>query len=172
MNDARTHLNTISLIGMPGVGKSTVGVILAKLIGLKFADTDLSIQSREGKTLQQILNSEGHMRLRKIEEEVLLDEPLDGRVVATGGSVVYSDAIMQRLLAAGPVVYLCADVHTLQTRVAANPERGIASDKGQTFEDIYNERAPLYEQYATHRVDAVSGSADAVASLIVQALHA
>lgn len=172
MNDARTHFNTISLIGMPGVGKSTVGVILAKLIGLKFADTDLSIQSREGQTLQQIINSEGPMRLRKIEEEVLLDEPLDGRVVATGGSVVYSDAIMQRLLAAGPVVYLCADVHTLQTRVAANPERGIASDKGQTFEDIYNERVPLYEQYATHRVDAVSGSADAVASLIVQALHA
>lgn len=172
MSEARTHFHTISLIGMPGVGKSTVGVILAKLIGLEFADTDLAIQSREGLTLQQIIDGQGHMRLRKIEEEVLLEVPLAGRVVATGGSVVYSDAIMQRLLAAGPVVYLSADVQTLQHRVAANPERGIASDKGQTFEDIYNERTPLYEHYATHRVDAVSGSADAVASLIVQALHA
>jgi shikimate kinase len=98
--------------------------------------------------------------------------PLEGRVAATGGSVIYSDAIMQRLRAAGPVVYLRADITTLKTRVAANPERGIASDAGQTFEDIYAERTPLYEQYAQYTVAADSGTADAIAAMIVQELHA
>ncbi|EAQ98286.1 shikimate kinase [Congregibacter litoralis] len=171
MNNIRSQFQTISLIGMPGVGKSTVGVILAKLIGLEFTDTDLSIQAREGKTLQQIIDSEGHLRLREVEEEVLLSEPIKGRVLATGGSVIYSEAIMARLRAAGPVVYLRADVATLIQRVAANPDRGIASSANQTFEDIYNERTPLYERFASHNVDAVGGSADAVAALIVQELY-
>ncbi|MFK8043474.1 shikimate kinase [Congregibacter sp.] len=171
MSNIRTQFQTISLIGMPGVGKSTVGVILAKLIGLEFTDTDLSIQAREGRTLQQIIDSDGHLRLREIEEQVLVSEPVEGRVLATGGSVIYSEAIMERLGAAGPVVYLRADVATLVQRVSANPDRGIASGADQTFEDIYNERTPLYERFATHNVDAVGGSADAVASLIVQELY-
>ncbi|MFT7288905.1 MAG: shikimate kinase [Halieaceae bacterium] len=171
MSGPKTQHGTISLIGMPGVGKSTVGVLLAKLIGLEFTDTDLSIQAREGRTLQEILESDGHLRLRGIEEAVLLDVPLQSRVVATGGSVVYSAATMQRLRAAGPVVYLRADVDTLLHRVSANPERGIASDGSQSFEDIYAERTPLYERFATHTVDAIGGSADAIATLIVQALH-
>ena len=102
---------------------------------------------------------------------MLLAVPLDQRVIATGGSVIYSGRIMQRLRGAGPTVYLRADVGTLLQRVAANPLRGIASDAGQTFEDIYAERTPLYERYASHVVDAVGGSADAVAALIVQELH-
>ncbi|MEM1187001.1 MAG: shikimate kinase [Pseudomonadota bacterium] len=171
MSLPRTPFQTVSLIGMPGVGKSTVGVILAKRLGLEFRDTDISIQTRERRTLQQILDSEGHIYVRHVEEEVLLEVPLDGCVAATGGSVVYSPKIMERLSAAGPMVYLRADVQTLQERVAANPERGIASSPEQSFEDIYNERTPLYERYATHTVDAVSGNADAVATLIVQALH-
>ncbi|WP_439102805.1 shikimate kinase [Congregibacter sp.] len=171
MSNIRSQFQTVSLIGMPGVGKSTVGVILAKLIGMEFTDTDLSIQAREGKTLQQIIDSDGHLRLREIEEEVLLSEPVNGRVLATGGSVIYSEAIMERLRAAGPVVYLRADVATLVQRVAANPDRGIASGADQTFEDIYNERTPLYERFASHSVDAMGGSADAVASLIVQELY-
>lgn len=171
MSSAFTQFTTISLIGMPGVGKSTVGVILAKLIGLEFSDTDLAIQARENLTLQDILESRGHLQLRGIEEAVLLSVPLENRVLATGGSVVYSDAAMQRLVAAGPVVYLRADVNTLRNRVALNPQRGIASDGTQSFEDIYAERTPLYKRYATHSVDAVGGSADAVASVIVQALH-
>ncbi|MEM8548624.1 MAG: shikimate kinase [Pseudomonadota bacterium] len=169
---ARTQYTTVSLIGMPGVGKSTVGVILAKMIGLEFSDTDLAIQAREGCTLQEILESEGHLRLREIEEEVLLKVPLERRVIATGGSVVYSDEAMARLATAGPIIYLRADVKTLLGRVAANPERGIASDGSQTFQDIFNERTPLYERYATSTVDAVAGTADAVATMIVQALHA
>lgn len=171
MSNIRTQFQTISLIGMPGVGKSTVGVILAKLIGLEFTDTDLSIQAREGRTLQDIVDSDGHLRLRSIEESVLLSEHVEGRVLATGGSVIYSDAIMERLRAAGPVVYLRADVATLEQRVAANPARGIASGADQSFEDIYNERTPLYEQFASHTVDAVAGSADAIAAVIVQELY-
>lgn len=171
MSNIRTQFHTISLIGMPGVGKSTVGVILAKLIGLEFTDTDLSIQAREGRTLQDIVDSDGHLRLRSIEESVLLSEHVEGRVLATGGSVIYSDAIMARLRAAGPVVYLRADVATLEQRVAANPARGIASGADQTFEDIYNERTPLYERFASHTVDAVAGSADAIAAVIVQELY-
>lgn len=171
MSNIRTQFETISLIGMPGVGKSTVGVILAKLIGLAFADTDLSIQAREGKTLQEIVDGEGHLHLRRIEETVLLSEPIQGRVLATGGSVIYSEAIMTRLCDAGPVVYLRADVATLVERVAANPARGIASGADQTFEDIYHERTPLYERFASHSVDAMGGNADAIASLIVQELY-
>lgn len=172
MNQPRTQHSTISLIGMPGVGKSTVGVILAKLTGLEFTDTDLSIQSREGRRLQDIVDTDGHLRLRAIEEEVLLEIPLARQVLATGGSVIYSEAIMRRLRDAGPVVHLCADVETLKERVSANPERGIASGPEQTFEDIFAERTPLYERFATHSVNAVGGSADAVAAMIVQGLHA
>lgn len=171
MTSTHTSHNTISLIGMPGVGKSTVGVILAKVLGLEFSDTDLAIQAREGKTLQDIVDGEGHMALRAIEEEVLLAVDTRQRILATGGSVIYSDAIMQRLLAAGPVVYLSADIATLEQRVSANPLRGIASDGAQSFADIYNERTPLYERYATHSVDATAGSADAVAAAIAAALE-
>jgi shikimate kinase len=172
MSTSLTSFDTVSLIGMPGVGKSTVGVLLAKRLGLAFSDADISIQTREGRTLQEILDTDGYLRLREIEESVLLEMPLDNRVVATGGSVVYSPRIMQRLAAAGPVVYLRADLDTLRTRVAANPERGIASDAAHSFEDIYAERVPLYEHYASCTIDAASGSTDAVATLIVQELHA
>ncbi|MEO0435470.1 MAG: shikimate kinase [Pseudomonadota bacterium] len=168
--DSKDALSTVSLIGMPGVGKSTVGVILAKLLGLEFLDTDLSIQAREQRSLQEILDSDGHMKLRRIEEAVLLEVPIKRRVVATGGSVVYSDAAMQRLKGAGTVIYLEADVETLKNRVATNPERGIASAAGLTFEDIYAERAPKYQLYADHRVTATSQNADEVAQAIAKTL--
>lgn len=172
MSGTFTQHKTISLVGMPGVGKSTVGVILAKLTGLEFSDTDLAIQAKEQKSLQDILEGQGHLQLRAIEEAVLLEVPLHNRVLATGGSVIYSDQAMRRLSAAGPVVYLRADVSTLKERVALNPQRGIASDAKQSFEEIYAERTPLYDRYASHTVDAVGASADAIAALVVQALHA
>ena len=161
---------TISLIGMPGAGKSTVGVILAKRTGLAFTDTDLAIQVREGEILQDIVDRVGNPRFREIEEEVLLAVPLDDAVVSTGGSVIYSDAVMRRLRDAGPVVYLAADLATLEARVAANPLRGIARGAGQSYADVYAERCPLYERYADITVDAAAGSADAVADAIFRAL--
>jgi shikimate kinase len=163
---------TISLIGMPGVGKSTVGVILAKLTGLRFADTDLDIQVREHATLQQILEQHDYLHLRAIEQEVLLGISLDHAIISTGGSVVYSEQVMQRLKSAGPIVYLAADLPLLQRRVAAAPLRGIASNAQQTYDDVFAERTPLYRRYADITVDAASGCADDVAAAILEQLVA
>lgn len=164
--------NTISLVGMPGAGKSTVGVLLAKLTGLRFVDTDLDIQVREEATLQEIVDSKGHHYLRRIEEEVLLDLALDHALVSTGGSVVYSAAGMKRLKSLGPVIYLQADLATLEARVAAAPPRGIASDGGDTFADVYAERTPLYARYADHTVDACAGTPEQIALAILEILSA
>jgi shikimate kinase len=165
-----TRHDTISLIGMPGAGKSTVGVLLAKLSGLRFRDTDIDIQVREDATLQEIIERHGHLRLREIEEQVLLQVPLEAAVISTGGSVVYSAAIMARLARAGPVVYLEVDLATLQQRVAAAPLRGIACDPGQNFADVYAERVPLYRRYADVTIDAGAGSPDAIAARILAAI--
>ena len=162
--------HTISLIGMPGAGKSTVGVILAKLLGRQFRDTDLDIQQREHATLQEILDRRGYQALRTIEEEVLLEIELNNAIISTGGSAVYSAASMERLQAAGPVVYLNADLQILAPRVAATPNRGMASNKEQSFAEVYAERTPLYAQHATHTVDATAGSADDVAMTIASLL--
>ncbi len=164
--------STISLIGMPGAGKSTVGVILAKLTGLRFVDTDLDIQLRERATLQEIVEREGYLRLRAIEQEVLLAIPLERAVVSTGGSVVYSASVMARLRAAGPLVYLSVDLATLERRVAAAPLRGMASDPGQSYAEVYAERTPLYRRHADLTIDAGSGTADEVAAAILEALRA
>jgi shikimate kinase len=163
---------TISLIGMPGVGKSTVGVILAKLTGLRFADTDLDIQVRENATLQQILEQHDYLHLRAIEQEVLLGISLDNAVISTGGSVVYSEQVMRRLKSAGPVVYLAADLPLLRQRVAAAPLRGIASNSRQTYDDVFAERTPLYRRYADITVNTASGCADDVAAAILAQLAA
>lgn len=167
---AGTLPTTINLIGMPGAGKSTVGVLLAKLTGLRFTDTDLDIQVREGATLQQILESKGYQRLRAIEQEVLLEIPLDNAVISTGGSAVYSELAMRRLQAAGPTVYLAADLATLEQRVAGAAARGIASKAGDSYAQIYAERTPLYRHYADLTVDAAGASPEAVAAQILQLL--
>ena len=171
MTTSQFSHSTISLIGMPGAGKSTVGVLLAKLTGLGFTDTDVSIQVRERATLEEIIARDGHLQLRAIEEEVLLAEPLDQRVIATGGSVVYSEAAMQRLREAGPVVYLQADLGTLEQRIASAPARGIARPAGQSFEQVFAERTPLYDRHADEVVRATRATADAVAAEIVRRLH-
>lgn len=172
MNGQQTAPGTISLIGMPGAGKSTIGVVLAKLCGLRFVDTDLDIQVHAGATLQHILEEHGYQHLRAIEQEVLLAIELEQAVIATGGSVVYSDAAMQRLKAAGPVIYLQAGLATLEQRVAAAPPRGIACDEKQDFPAIYAERTPLYRRYADASVEADAGTPETVAAQIVQQLGA
>jgi shikimate kinase len=164
--------STISLIGMPGSGKSTVGVILAKLTGLRFRDTDLDIQVREHATLQDILEQRGYRYLRSLEEQVILAVDLEDAVIATGGSAVYSEACMRRLHRAGPLVYLEADLGTLERRVAAAPMRGIASEPHRSFADVYAERTPLYRRHAALTVDATTGSADEIAEHILSRLGA
>jgi shikimate kinase len=148
---------------MPGAGKSTVGVLLAKLSGLAFRDTDLDIQVHAHATLEEILQRDGHIRLREIEEEILLQIPLGHSVISTGGSVVYSEAAMTRLGAAGPVVYLETDFKTLEKRVADAPNRGIASSAKQSFADIYAERTPLYRRHAGVTINTADTSAQQIA---------
>jgi shikimate kinase len=148
---------------MPGARKSTVGVLLAKLSGLAFRDTDLDIQVHAHATLAEILQRDGYQRLREIEQEILLQIPLGHSVISTGGSVVYSEAAMARLRAAGPIVYLETDLDTLEKRVAGAPNRGIASSAQQNFADIYAERVPLYRKHAGVTIKTADASAQQIA---------
>ena len=157
----------ISLIGMPGAGKSTVGVILAKLMGFDFVDTDILIQSMENQTLQDIINCEGYQHLRKIEEKILLSLEMKSSIISTGGSAIYSKKSMEKLKTLGPRIYLKLDLESLRKRVAATPARGIASEANKTFQEIFNERTPLYEDYSDFVIDAGAGSADTLAKNIV-----
>lgn len=144
---------SIVLIGMPGAGKSTIGILLAKELGLDFIDTDISIQVRWGKTLQQITDESGYMVLRDYEEQVLLSENIDHKLVATGGSAVYSDAGMARLKASATVILLDVSLPALQQRVTNFDTRGIARRPEQSFEDLFAERSLLYQRYADIRID-------------------
>jgi shikimate kinase len=146
------------LIGMPGAGKSTVGVLIAKYLGLGFVDTDLLVQQRAGRGLQRILDQEGYREVRRREEEVVLGLGAGAAVIATGGSVVYSDRAMRHLAGLGVVVYLKAGLGVLAARIDDYDRRGIANPAGQNLEEIFRERAPLYERHAdvVVAVDALS----------------
>ena len=137
----------VSLIGMPGSGKSTVGAALAKRLGLELVDADGLIEAQENQTLQQIMDGKGNAIFREIEEQVLTSMPLFPSVISTGGSVVYSEKIMARLGAASTVVYLRARLDTIEHRVSLAPHRGIASNNDQSLRDLYEERVPLYERH-------------------------
>jgi len=144
----RTQRNSLILVGMPGAGKSTVGLLLAKELVKEFVDTDLLIQNQAGMPLQDIIQKSGYKQLRQIEEEVLLGHELSNHVVATGGSVVYSDAGMRHLNSFGRVVFLDVPLEVLKTRLDNYTSRGIAGPPEQSLEELYEERRPLYEQYA------------------------
>lgn len=165
-----TPAANIVLIGMPGSGKSTVGVILAKLTGRGFIDTDLLIQTASGKTLQQIVDDEGYLALREIEEAVLLGLSCRSHVIATGGSAVYSARAMAHLKAAGVVVFLDADIATLEARVDDYGRRGLAKRAGQTFAELFAERTPLYRAYADITVASTGLSHEGVGTRIMAQL--
>ncbi len=166
------HCTSVSLIGMPGAGKSTVGVLLAKQLGLNFVDTDLLIQVDQGEPLQDSVDRLGFDAFVALEESVLMDMPLERYLVATGGSVVYSDAIMARLKAAGPVVYLEVSLPVLEARIETHPDRGIAFAPGQTLADIYRKRQPLYERFADFSISCEAQSAEATATLVADWVRA
>lgn len=149
-----------------------MGVVLAKLTGLRFCDTDLEIQVREHATLQAILEQRGYHYLRSVEEQVILEVDLENAIVSTGGSAVYSGASMRRLHHAGPVVYLEADLATLEQRVAAAPLRGIACESSRSFAEVYAERTPLYRHHADLTVDATAGCPEQIAECILSRLRA
>lgn len=166
------HHHIISLIGFPGSGKSTVGVLLAKRLGTDFVDTDILIQAREQATLSEIIAREDHLYLREVEEKVLLEMPIEHSVISTGGSVVYSEPSMERLASHSTVVYLRAELETVSYRISLAPDRGIASSKNQSLADIYVERIPLYERWAAITVDVDRDPPELIVGHICRALDA
>ena len=146
-------MKNIVLIGMPGSGKSTLGVVLAKYLNMAFCDTDLFIQQFEKRKLQEIINSEGVDGFLKKEEKYLLSFESENMVIATGGSVVLSEKAMAHLKKNSTVIYLKVDFSNLTHRLKNRKTRGIAMDDGQTLKDIYEIRTPLYEKYADITID-------------------
>lgn len=138
----------IVLIGMPGAGKSTVGVVLAKKLGFSFLDSDLVIQSREGKLLHEIIEEQGVEKFWSIEEEANLSIDAVRTVIATGGSVIYGSRAMEYLGQNGVIVYLKLSCSEIARRLGDLNERGVTLREGQTLEMLYEERVPLYEKYA------------------------
>ena len=146
-------MNNIILIGMPGVGKSTLGVVLAKVLGFQFIDADLFIQEQERKKLHQIIKEVGINGFMEIENQVNASIEAERSVIATGGSVVYCRQAMSHLKEIGTVVYLKVSLSTLEKRLGNLKRRGVILKKGQTLKDLYEERVPLYEKYADVVVD-------------------
>lgn len=141
-------MENVILIGMPGAGKSTVGIVLAKVLGYDFIDSDLLIQKREGKLLWQIMRDVGNEGFNRIEEQVNSQITADHSVIATGGSVIYGPKAMEHLRSIGTVVYLKVSCADLKKRLGDLTKRGVVLEPGQTLDDLYKERIPLYEKYA------------------------
>ena len=141
-------MDNVILIGMPGAGKSTIGVVLAKSIGFKFIDSDLLIQEKEGKLLHEIISQVGDEGFRKIENDVNSSIDVTKAVIATGGSAVYGKEAMEHFKKIGTVVYLKHSYVVIEKRLGDLGKRGVTIKKGQTLADLYNERTPLYEKYA------------------------
>ncbi len=162
--------DNIILIGMPGAGKSTIGVLLAKALTYNFLDTDISIQRREEKKLYEIINERGLEEFINIENSVLSRLVVDGCVIATGGSAVYGKEAMTHLKSIGKVVYIKLSCDEIIKRVKNIKTRGIAMKKGNTIEDIYRERVPLYERYADIIIDAEGTTIEECVEMIIDRL--
>lgn len=160
----------VILIGMPGSGKSTLGVLLAKALGYSFVDTDLIISRMADKPLQKILNEDGLDAFLELEEKVGRELECDKTVVATGGSMVLSEKAMQNLKSDSKVVYIRVPLDEIKRRVTNITTRGIAFHKGETLDDVYRLRAPLYEKFADVAVDFEDASKDNAIENMVEAM--
>ena len=146
-------MNNITLIGMPGSGKSTVGVVLAKILGYKFLDSDLLIQERENQKLCDIIEEKGQEEFLKIEDEVNAGIQTNKTVIATGGSACYCENAMKHLREISTVVYIKLSYEEVEKRLGDLTKRGVVLKEGYTLKDLYEERCPLYEKYAHIVVD-------------------
>lgn len=147
------RMKNIVLIGMPGVGKSTVGVVLAKNLGFGFLDSDLLIQEKHKKLLHELIEEQGIEGFWQIENEVNASIWTDNTVIATGGSVIYGKDAMAHLKQIGTIVYLELSCEELSVRLGDLKERGVTLKQGQDLEGLYQERIPLYEKYADLTID-------------------
>lgn len=153
-------MKNIVLIGMPGAGKSTIGVLLAKSMLMSFCDTDLLIQGKYSKSLCDIINEEGVEKFLQIENDVICENKFENSVVATGGSVVFGEEAMRKLKENSLTVYLKVSVEELEKRVNNIHTRGIAMKEGATLKEIFEERSFLYEKYAEVTIDCTKLTAE------------
>ena len=164
-------MKNIVLIGMPGAGKSTVGVLLAKTLGMVFIDTDLEIQAREKRLLSKIIEGDGLEGFLKIEEQTALSCFPINAVIATGGSMVYSAKAMHHLKEKAVTCYLKLDYKTLEGRIRNITTRGIVMKPHQTLEGIYMERLLLYEAYADITIDCIGLNTEDLVGAIVKIIN-
>ncbi|GMQ61450.1 shikimate kinase [Vallitalea maricola] len=146
-------MKNIVLIGMPGAGKSTIGVVLAKTLGFTFIDSDLVIQKRENRLLQEIIDDIGMERFLDVEKEAVLSIDVSKSIIATGGSVIFRHETMEHLKEMGDIIYLKVSYEEIERRVNNITTRGIAMAKGHTLKDVYDQRVKLYEKYANIVID-------------------
>jgi len=167
-----SRMNNLILIGMPGVGKSTVGVILAKVLGYKFIDSDIVIQEKENRLLHEIISSVGVEGFIEIENQVNASIEADKSIIATGGSVVYGKEAMEHLKSIGRVVYLKVSFDQINRRLHDIKGRGVALREGQTLRDLYVERTALYEKYADIIIDEENLTVEETIAKILGAIQA
>lgn len=161
----------ITLIGMPGAGKSTIGVVLAKVLGFDFIDSDLLIQKAEGKLLWQIMRDVGNDGFNEIEERVNSTIDTQNSVISTGGSVIYGPKAMEHLRSISTVVYLKVNCSTLKRRLGDLEKRGVVLKPGQTLPELYEERVPLYEKYAHITVNVSNKSVQQAVMIISELFY-
>ena len=161
-------MENIILIGMPSCGKSTCGVVLAKTMNKGFVDTDILIQQREGMALQQIINKHGNEYFHQVEEAVLCGFEGYNYVVATGGSAIYYEKAIEHFKKNGKVVYLKVSLETVLERLSNIKTRGVTLAKGQTLQDLYEERIPLYEKYADVTIESEGCTVEELVEQIIK----
>ena len=166
----RMNTNNIILIGMPGAGKSTVGVVLAKVLGYQFIDTDLLIQKEEGQLLWQIIEEKGVEEFIKIEDRINSKVNASKSVISPGGSAIFGENAMEHFREIGTVVYLDVDYPVLKKRVGDFEHRGVILRHGNCFRDIYDERLPYYQKYAHITISETHLDISQTVSAIVDAL--
>ncbi len=163
-------MKNIILIGMPAVGKSTVGVVVAKRIGFEFIDTDLLIQKQEKRLLKEIIAEEGNERFLEIENQVNRDLEAEHAVISPGGSVVYCEEAMKHFKEIGTVIYLHATYEDIYKRITNAKNRGVVLKEGQTLKDLYEERVMLFEEYADYTVSEEGLSLEETIDMVLELL--
>lgn len=163
-------MNNIILIGMPAVGKSTVGVVVAKRLGYKFVDTDILIQEEEGKLLKEIIAEKGIEGFLEVEDRINAEVEAEHTVISPGGSVVYCENAMKHYKEIGKIVYLKVSFDTISKRLRNAKKRGVVLKDGQTLKDLYDERIKLFEKYADITVSEDGYSLEETIDLVMESI--